>query len=1558
MNRDFVSPFPTETLHDFEPTHVTLATGDYLYTFIPAGDTEAAMQEFVNDLRRWYSGLQAGRYHAFFDVCYESGDRRRIEGREVSAPMRNNVANNIGDELLDMIGEYINAVDSPLDGIRMFVMSKHGEGGGGITDVELADEPDKPDEPPSKSQKRGASSSQAGSSSRASSSRAVAPSHGSKPSGPKGRTRQLLNNDHSSLYRAAAIAKYPNIEYIERIDSPLQALSAVSIKNIAAAPADASEEDRIAALESQSFRVNVFQWKDGCMQQTRASKLNQGFEVNLLKVGAREYKQIPNLAAFRAANGMDGFTCCLGNSECCYVDRSFKSKQKRDQHEKSKTCLFCQMCAKRFTTVEDLDDHRKQSAIVPCNAEKAEAAMKLQPARLAQSNNRFFIFDFEALRGTEAQARLGLTKEGLQHPSMAVWQPSNAMKKLLQDTDLDFDKADRQALNGLCSGDGQFWTAFTPRVGTEEGSAADLLLTFVDKLEAVIAEKQAWERKADNYAIWKTVRMWFITQCEHGPQWKEKEWRTWETKHGVEHFIRFSEENMLPLLEEHDYIHKGKGALVQGGSLNSDWLLDNSLSKDLQSGVTSVSAELREEWRAGCIESYRSNNGVNFFAHNSSKYDSVLLLRQFIARRARMGKAWERDVKVLRNHGAFLEVRIGIVTFRDTIRQLPSSLDDLCESFQLSADESKLKGAWPHTAFKPVLKGDTSSEQWPAPWTNEELLCKPPRRLFEHNVKVGPMEVKLRRPIDEEAYRTIPGRDPDGELHGEGTCNPYQECLDYCKQDVSSLMIIWEKWREGVRQMTEVTGFDAPHEPLVPKKVVAIDPGTVNLGYCVLAADGTLLQCGRKDKVGNGIATVVSELVGDDDVYVIVEDQPKDNKHTFPQMQILLVARPSTRVVDANYKFALAGKEVQGVMLPPHRLGLGHEANKQWARDCAKKLRLEVARGKVDDAADAFLLAEWFRRTHLVGGTDAGTGACAACTERWNTHGADPNNYLSIGQLAESMFKTQLVCKPCSDESQEAQEVEIDKLGIEIVKRAANRTCGRYITEDVHIPILQADKEKFCRLASRGGRCEVFHRMAEIIPKDGCCETCGDQMNEMKMNDGTCLACMTCRTVTEAPKDDWTMEYRDACSLYPAVMTYDHAVGPGVWVCDLNSLCDRLNLQTSSFFGYVEVELETPKDQWLPCLGEHAKINGARKQVFRNSDLPSVDAEKEAYVVFSEQLKQAVVCGYKVKRVVKALRFEKEPYMRKFINQIFRYKCEQDAWKNAKDPRYNAVLRQCYKLILNNIFGRMLMAQPDVDVKIVSFPDLMNLEPRLVYRPRLVTEPDANSEGGIYVVEIRAAQKKRNNHLSPSGGAAVLAYGQMRIFAFAQEVLQVGGKPLYMDTDSVIFARPSSSAIDPSWLGSNLGLFKDELEDKVKKHNLGRLLGFVAVTQKLYAFQFEAGWRHYKESGKPLTAEEWARFEVIACKGCRIGANLDVVHYDSLRSLVTGENVAGLDVKKTQMRRSADLEVSWMDGNATLRGVLDKRTSRVDTEGRPRIEVDRCLRFIATDPLGQPVASS
>ena len=105
-----VGVFPEVTLHHFEPTQVTLATGDYHYPIeAEDADIDAAMGEFAHNLRRWFRDLQPGRYRAYFDLEFSSDDNgpsgvRRIGGDHVNpvfAPMRQGHANEIRDLLLD-----------------------------------------------------------------------------------------------------------------------------------------------------------------------------------------------------------------------------------------------------------------------------------------------------------------------------------------------------------------------------------------------------------------------------------------------------------------------------------------------------------------------------------------------------------------------------------------------------------------------------------------------------------------------------------------------------------------------------------------------------------------------------------------------------------------------------------------------------------------------------------------------------------------------------------------------------------------------------------------------------------------------------------------------------------------------------------------------------------------------------------------------------------------------------------------------------------------------------------------------------------------------------------------------------------------------------------------------------------------------------------------------------------------------------------------------------------------------------------------------------------------
>lgn len=107
------------TRHHFEPTHVILSTGDYRYPIdANAVDIDAEMDAFARDLRLWFCDLQPGRYRVFFDVDLEGDDRRRLEGRDVAAPLPTADANDIRDALLELI-DYIPAV-----GVCMFVMAR------------------------------------------------------------------------------------------------------------------------------------------------------------------------------------------------------------------------------------------------------------------------------------------------------------------------------------------------------------------------------------------------------------------------------------------------------------------------------------------------------------------------------------------------------------------------------------------------------------------------------------------------------------------------------------------------------------------------------------------------------------------------------------------------------------------------------------------------------------------------------------------------------------------------------------------------------------------------------------------------------------------------------------------------------------------------------------------------------------------------------------------------------------------------------------------------------------------------------------------------------------------------------------------------------------------------------------------------------------------------------------------------------------------------------------------------------------------------------------------
>ena len=83
------------------------------------------------------------------------------------------------------------------------------------------------------------------------------------------------------------------------------------------------------------------------------------------------------------------------------------------------------------------------------------------------------------------------------------------------------------------------------------------------------------------------------------------------------------------------------------------------------------------------------------------------------------------------------------------------------------------------------------------------------------------------------------------------------------------------------------------------------------------------------------------------------------------------------------------------------------------------------------------------------------------------------------------------------------------------------------------------------------------------------------------------------------------------------------------------------------------------------------------------------------------ELRFALARGYKLKRVHRALQFERSPVLATYCTLWREQKELQDRHKAAKDPRYNASMREITKLLLNSLYGKTIQKQVLTDSRIV-----------------------------------------------------------------------------------------------------------------------------------------------------------------------------------------------------------------------------------------------------------------
>ena len=494
-------------------------------------------------------------------------------------------------------------------------------------------------------------------------------------------------------------------------------------------------------------------------------------------------------------------------------------------------------------------------------------------------------------------------------------------------------------------------------------------------------------------------------------------------------------------------------------------------------------------------------------------------------------------------------------------------------------------------------------------------------------------------------------------------------------------------------------------------------------------------------------------------------------------------------------------------------------------------------------------------------------------------HSPDPCEYDTIGQLSHTYF----------------------------LKHYANR--------DAYMR-MSSGEDDYIRQALYGGRTEVFTRYLE----------------------------------TPEP-----VHYVDVNSLYPYVMeTYDlpsgepfwylpegheqlekirqaHTFNPKVVVSsesDLEMLKDAINRCSDRVYGFVEVEVSCPQHLRLPVLPERRVGSGGTTKNFF-----CLRAKRGIY--YSEELKYAVKRGYTITKVLSYCNFQKHAHYREVIRSLksmkMRADCKDLEGKTIPGLKKNPAVRTASKLGQNSMFGKTIQNIQESSTIVHSQDELWELLEKEGVSSTVVPLMRMEATDIVEVVTKYPGGRTNKRSCSPIG-TAILAHARMVLYDYFEAAEKVGGRVLYCDTDSIVFAgqRPLESChMHPVLYG--------KMSDEIPKESDGIVPGgFVALSPKCYAFKLESGHPYVKckgvSVGQNLDDEETALqllMELMESEDVSGGSSSQRgISYDKLRSLVTGaaeEEVFSLITEQTQFVKTKDFNIAVVKMEKRIRDTFDKR---------------------------------
>lgn len=251
-------------------------------------------------------------------------------------------------------------------------------------------------------------------------------------------------------------------------------------------------------------------------------------------------------------------------------------------------------------------------------------------------------------------------------------------------------------------------------------------------------------------------------------------------------------------------------------------------------------------------------------------------------------------------------------------------------------------------------------------------------------------------------------------------------------------------------------------------------------------------------------------------------------------------------------------------------------------------------------------------------------------------------------------------------------------------------------------------------------------------------------------------------------QDGEGLSYFDINSSYPASMRGPMPAGEAFeWDGEPPERFKR------EMLGFCECDVFVPYDTHIPVL----PVKVDEKLIFPTGHLSGVWTYPE--------LMLAVECGARIVNWKHSVWYKPVDLFGAFVADLY-------AYRDKSNPKFNAALEAVVKIILNSLYGKFGMKTTRKKIYIYSDPE----------------KPDnaVPAAGGPEALVWYAEEEVDAPYIMPQVSAWVTSMSRILLMRYMLQVLAMGGKVYYCDTDSVIanVTLPSSTL---------LGELKDEIPD-------------------------------------------------------------------------------------------------------------------------------------------------